>query len=213
MIMFMSRYSFKRIAVSNWGLYRKYHGTEQIEDYVEHLAKLEYIGNPPDRLILREKDLSEETYVKLLEMLRKKSGQSKVELIPHTYLLAAKSLGMDKIHLPFPMLKKYRNESGMEEQALKEMRIIGTSIHSVEEAKEAEKLGANYVTAGHIFTTDCKPGLPPRGLEFLEEVCENVTIPVYAIGGIHPENITQIEKSNAAGACMMSEYMKESQRT
>ena len=41
---------------------------------------------------------------------------------------------------------------------------------------EAERLGATYVTAGHIFTTDCKKGLPPRGLDFLKNVCDAVTI-------------------------------------
>ena len=85
---------------------------------------------------------------------------------------------------------------------------IGVSVHSVEEAKEAEKLGASYLTAGHVFATECKKGLLPRGLEFLEEICDSVAIPVYAIGGIHPGNLRQIEESKAAGACMMSEYMK-----
>ena len=40
------------------------------------------------------------------------------------------------------------------------------------------------MTAGHIYATDCKQGLPPRGLDFLEEVCRAVDIPVWAIGGI-----------------------------
>lgn len=50
--------------------------------------------------------------------------------------------------------------------------------------KEAEQLGASYLTAGHIYATDCKRGLPPRGLGFLKEVCREVSIPVYGIGGI-----------------------------
>lgn len=207
--MFTFRASFKRIAVSNGKLYEKYHRTGGMEDYAAHLTNLEQGNHPPDILILREKELSEEAYAQLLAMLWKKFEYSKVELIPHTYLLTAQSVGIDRIHLPLPMLKKYRNAGGDVEEALEQMHLIGASIHSVEEAKEAEQLGANYVTAGHIFTTDCKPGLPPRGLEFLEKVCKSVTIPVYAIGGIHPENIAQIEKSSAAGVCMMSEYMKE----
>ena len=61
---------------------------------------------------------------------------------------------------------------------------------------EAERLGATYVTAGHIFTTDCKKGLPPRGLDFLKNVCDAVTIPVYGIGGIKfdPQPMEQPEK-------------------
>ncbi len=45
-------------------------------------------------------------------------------------------------------------------------------------------MGASYLTAGHIYATDCKRGLPPRGLGFLKEVCREVSIPVYGIGGI-----------------------------
>ena len=81
---------------------------------------------------------------------------------------------------------------------------------SVEEAKEAQKLGATYLTAGHIYTTDCKKGLPPRGLDFLREICNAVTIPVYAIGGIHAGTgqIREVMECGASGACIMSEMMK-----
>ena len=54
----------------------------------------------------------------------------------------------------------------------------------------------------------CKKGLAPRGLDFLHEVCSSVKIPVYAIGGIHEENMESCIQSGAAGVCMMSEYMK-----
>ena len=64
------------------------------------------------------------------------------------------------------------------------MNIIGTSVHSVEEAIEAQNLGATYISAGHIFATDCKKGVPPRGLDFLKKVCQTATIPVYSIVGI-----------------------------
>ena len=56
-------------------------------------------------------------------------------------------------------------------------KVIGTSVHSVEDAIKAEQLGATYMTAGHIFATDCKKGLPPRGLDFLKNVCDAVGIP------------------------------------
>ena len=193
--------TFKRIAVSNWELYQKYHGTDRIEDYVNHLAGLEQSVYRPDMLILREKNLSEEAYEKLLEKVWKKFKDGSVKLIPHTYLKTVQKLGIAGVHLPFALFKEYRNSS-------KGINVIGTSVHSVEEAVEAERLGASYVTAGHIFTTDCKPDLAPRGLEFLENVCKSVSIPVYAIGGIHPENLETIKKGGAAGACMMSEYMK-----
>ncbi len=199
----MIMFTFKRIAVSNWGLYQKYHKTDRMEDYAEHLAQLEQREYPPDILILREKGLTEEEYAELLDMVDNKLANSRIELIPHTYLSAAKQKKANKIHLPFSLLKQYTIG-----KTLHRVELVGTSIHSVEEAVTAQQLRASYVTAGHIFSTECKPGLEPRGLEFLEAVCKSVSIPVYAIGGIHPDNIEKIKNSGAAGACMMSEYMR-----
>jgi thiamine-phosphate pyrophosphorylase len=83
----------------------------------------------------------------------------------------------------------------------------GASAHSLGDAKKAQELGASYITLSHIFETDCKAGLEPRGLEFLHEVCEKISIPVYALGGICAENEEYAIKAGAAGACRMSDYM------
>ena len=93
---------------------------------------------------------------------------------------------------------------------LNDFRMVGSSIHSPEEAIRAQKAGAAYVTAGHVYVTDCKKGLPPRGLEFLKEVCTKVTIPVYAIGGIHAGTgqIQEVMDCGASGGCIMSEMMR-----
>ena len=85
---------------------------------------------------------------------------------------------------------------------------IGVSTHTVQEAISAQQNGATYITASHIFATDCKKGLQPRGLGFLKDVCESVSIPVYAIGGISPENIDMVRKCGAGGACVMSGFME-----
>lgn len=89
-----------------------------------------------------------------------------------------------------------------------DFRVRGTSVHSAEDALWAQEHGATYVTAGHIYPTDCKRGLAARGTQFLERVCRVVSIPVYAIGGITPQRMDEVKKAGAAGACMMSEYMK-----
>ena len=85
---------------------------------------------------------------------------------------------------------------------------VSTSIHKPEEALKAQELGADFVFAGHVFATDCKKGLPPRGLDFLRGVVGAVDIPVYGIGGINEKNIKQIMECGAAGGCMMSGFMK-----
>ncbi len=85
---------------------------------------------------------------------------------------------------------------------------IGTSIHSVEDAIFAESHGADYITAGHIFTTNCKKGLPGRGIEWLKTVCDAVSIPIYAIGGISDANAGELSDCGIAGYCMMSASMQ-----
>jgi len=89
----------------------------------------------------------------------------------------------------------------------KEFNEVGVSIHSVSEAIEAINLGATYITAGHIFSTDCKKDIPPRGLNFLSSVCSSVNIPVYAIGGISLENAEKAINASADGICIMSGLM------
>lgn len=68
-------------------------------------------------------------------------------MILHSYINVAKNLGVKKIHLPLRL---------MNENAEKEFETVGVSVHSADEAVLAEKMGATYVTAGHIFATDCK---------------------------------------------------------
>ena len=77
----------------------------------------------------------------------------------------------------------------------------------MDDALEAQSLGCTYITAGHVFETDCKKGLPGRGLEFLRDVCAAVDIPVYGIGGIDADNIALVRDAGASGACLMSSLM------
>lgn len=208
----MTMCMFKIIAVSNWELYQESHGTNRFVDYAEHLAHLAELPGygdgssqaeelpRPDFLILREKSLQKEKYLKLAKSVAKASKKTGLIWVAHTWQEAIGISERTWIHLPLPLLKKAREEGGVN---------IGTSVHSAEEAVQAQKLGASYVTAGHVFATQCKSGLPPRGLEFLEEVCRAVSIEVYAIGGIHPNQIESVRNTGVSGVCMMSEYMKK----
>lgn len=157
----------------------------------------------PKAIILREKDLPEDEYIILANEVLDICTKNGVEYILHFYPNVAKKLKCNAIHLPLFKLRENRAN-------LSEFKIIGTSVHSVEEAIEAQNLGATYISAGHIFATDCKKGVPPRGLEFLKEVCQAVNIPVYAIGGIKlsDEQIKLITDCGAAGGCIMSGMMK-----
>ena len=162
------------------------------DDFLERIGELYKNGVT---VILREKDLSESEYEKL--------AQRVIEVCPdvilHSYTDVAKRLGIKKIHLPLHM---------MNESIKSDFETVGVSVHSAQEAIMAEKMGADYVTAGHIFATDCKKGLAPRGLEFLKSVVDAVNIPVYGIGGISPDNIAEIKTAGADGGCIMSGFMR-----
>lgn len=166
-------------------------------------AQLERIAAAhPAAIILREKDLTELEYEKLAEQVLTICQRYGTPLILHSFPAVALRLGISSLHLPLPLLRKLSPEERSRFSSL------GTSCHCVEEAQEGQALGCTYLTAGHIFPTDCKRGLTPRGLTFLASVCQSVSLPVYAIGGISPDNIQSVYQAGAKGACLMSGLMK-----
>ena len=169
-------------------------------DFLEQVRKVAGLG--ADALILREKDLEEQEYEVLARKVLAVCSETSVVCILHSFPETARKLNHPYIHLP---MSRFLELGGQEKRWF---RQIGVSTHTVEEAVKAEKLGADYITASHIFPTACKPGAEPRGLSYLEEVCRSVRIPVYALGGIHPDKAELCIQAGAAGICMMSEYMK-----
>lgn len=168
---------------------------------IDHIAK----KGVADAILLREKDLTEREYLELAEKLLLICKSHNRRCILHTYYKAAKELGCKEIHLPLPLLQKMREEGEKEW-----FTTVGTSVHSLKQANLAMHLQADYMTAGHIFETDCKKGLPGRGLSFLSKVVCESEVPVYGIGGISADNAGQIMETGAAGVCIMSGFMLES---
>jgi len=156
----------------------------------------------PAGIILREKDMPEAEYHALARQVMDICAEYGVNCILHSFVDAAIGLHAESIHLPLHILR------GISEEQRACFDVIGASCHSVEDALEAQALGCSYITAGHVFETDCKKGLPGRGLIFLRNVCAAVRIPVYGIGGINVENIPEVRKAGASGACLMSSLMK-----
>lgn len=165
---------------------------------LERIARLER----PRAVILREKDLPAEDYTALAREVSRLLLPLGAPLIPHFFADAALSLHARAVHLPLAVLRE------LPPAQKRAFETIGTSVHSMDEALEAQNLGAGYLVAGHIFETDCKKGLAGRGLSFLREVCEAVRIPVWAIGGITPENLGSVLAAGAAGGCVMSLLMR-----
>lgn len=171
-----------------------------VGDFIEQIHTLCLAG--VDKIILREKDLEESEYERLACEVYSICGKFSTELILHKNVQVAKRLGICKIHLSVPMLTEYGDE-------LSDFEKLGVSVHSLEQLRIAENFGAEYVFYGHVFETDCKKGLQPRGLRALEEICRQASVPVYAIGGISPENVGQAVAAGADGVCVMSFGMQQ----
>ena len=159
-------------------------------------------------LTLREKDLNKNEYLKLIEKVYPICQKYKINLILHQNydLNLDDKYKIDGIHLSYNIFKSL-NEN-IKAELIKKYKRIGVSIHSLNEAKEAEILGASYVVAGHIFETDCKKSLEPRGLKFIEDLSSTLTIPIFAIGGIDEKNSQSVIDRGAFSVCMMSSIMK-----
>ena len=99
----------------------------------------------------------------------------------HGVQLTAKSLELADVHRIAPSLR------------------IGASVHSAQEAAEAEKAGADWCVAGHVLETPSHPGEPRRESNFINELVAEVSIPVIAIGGVRPEHVRLLIHKGAHG--------------
>ena len=181
--------TFKRIAVTNRSLC-----SASLKEQVEKICN----AGLCDALILREKDLAEQDYMSLAMSIKLICDKHGIDLFCNNMPSAAGRLGCN-------LQLSYQNFLDLKGKKDQETWV---SVHTVEEARNAEKLGADGLIAGHIFVTDCKKGLAPRGLEFLKEVCYAVSIPVFAIGGIDESNSDAVRLAGAQGECRMSWYMR-----
>jgi thiamine-phosphate pyrophosphorylase len=122
-------------------------------------------------------------------------------VLPATFIVnddveAAIELRADGVHLG-------RDDPGAE-RALEAGLLLGTSAASVEEARSGEELGASYIGAGPVWATPSKPDAdPPIGLERLAEICDAVSIPVVAIGGIDASNVRDCLNAGATGIAVV----------
>ena len=169
-------------------------------DFLQRIK--ETAAQHPAAVVLREKDVPEAQYRALAEPVLALCRAQNVPCILHTFVPVALALEPDGFHAPLPVLRQ------MTEAQKARFPQLGTSCHSPEDVQLAQELGCTYVFAGHIFDTDCKKGLPGRGLSFLQAACQQTSLPVYAIGGIDAQRLPAVRQTGAAGACVMSGGMQ-----
>jgi thiamine-phosphate pyrophosphorylase len=85
--------------------------------------------------------------------------------------------------------------------------IVGKSTHTLAQARQAEKEGADYIGFGPLFPTGTKPGAKPVGLAEIQKLHEEVQLPIYCIGGVKLENIVQVMRAGARRVCIVSDLL------
>lgn len=152
---------------------------------------------------LREKDLIDTEYIKLATSLCKLCHTYSAQLFINSRIKIAMEIGADGLHLPgnFASVQKVIEETNRR-------FIIGSSVHTLAEAKQRETEGTDFITYSPIYPTLSKPGYGPAvGLEELRKVTETVNIPVFALGGITSERVSECLDAGAYGVAVMSGVM------
>ena len=120
---------------------------------------------------------------------------------------AAFETGADGVHLG---QEDWAALGGREErrQRLANMRIVGLSTHSLDQALAAERDGVDYIGVGPVFPTGTKPGVKPVGIELVREVAARATVPFFAIGGITLVNVGEVLEAGATRVAVVSAILK-----
>ena len=148
---------------------------------------------------LREKDLDEENFLKEAVEIKKLCRKYEVPFVINDNVDIALSMDADGVHV---------GQSDMEALDVRAKlgpdKIIGVSAQTVEQALLAEKHGADYLGVGAVFHTGTKLDADDVSFETLKEICQAVSIPVVAIGGITRDNLMKLKGSDIAGVAVVS---------
>lgn len=148
---------------------------------------------------IREKDLDEISFESEAEELKALCKKYKVPFVVNDNVELAKRIDADGVHV---------GQSDMNAVDVRSLlgpdKILGVSAQTVEEAILAEKQGADYLGVGAVFPTGSKDDAIEVPHETLKAICEAVSIPVVAIGGISTANVNQLKGSGICGVAVIS---------
>lgn len=148
---------------------------------------------------LREKHLDHDAF--LAEALEVKALCKKfsVPFVINDNVALAKEIDADGVHV---------GQSDMETGSVREFlgsgKIVGVSAQTVEQALLAQARGADYLGVGAVFPTGSKDDAEDVGIDMLKAICAAVNIPVIAIGGIGPQNVTKLNGCGICGIAVIS---------
>lgn len=148
---------------------------------------------------LREKNLDREVFLAEAKEIQKLCKEYGVPFVVNDEVSIAKDIDADGVHV---------GQSDMEAMDVRKIlgpdKIIGVSAQTVEQAIIAEKHGADYLGVGAVFTTGSKDDADDVSHETLKAICEAVSIPVIAIGGITKDNVAELAGSGICGVAVIS---------
>ena len=150
-------------------------------------------------LQLREKELDEVHFLEEAKELQQLCREYQVPFIVNDNVDIAISMNADGVHVGQSDM-----EAGDVRAKLGPDKIIGVSAQTVEQAVLAEKHGADYLGVGAVFPTGSKDDADDVSYETLKAICEAVSIPVIAIGGITQENVKELAGSGICGIAVIS---------
>lgn len=152
---------------------------------------------------LREKDINSYLMYERALAAKKITDAYRIPLIINDRLDIMQAVDASGVHLgqqdiPVKIARKLIGKD----------KIIGASVHSKEEAENAELAGADYLGVGAIFPTITKKNTIATPISVLREIKKNVSVPVVAIGGINKGNIRKLKDSHIDGIAVISAIMK-----
>ena len=148
---------------------------------------------------LREKELNPKDFLAEAKELKILCARYGVPLIINDNVELALKVDADGVHV------------GQEDMDARDVRgligpakILGVTAKTIEQAQKAQLAGADYLGSGAVFGSTTKPNARPMTKELLHSICQSVTIPVVAIGGIHRGNIASLAGTGIRGAAVVS---------
>ena len=148
---------------------------------------------------LREKELAKDLFLEEAKEIKKLCNARKIPFIINDSVDIALAMDADGVHVGQSDM-----EAGDVREKLGPDKIIGVSAQTVEQAKLAETHGADYLGVGAVFATGSKDDAVEVGPQTLRDICQAVSIPVIAIGGISKDNVSQLTGSGICGIAVIS---------
>lgn len=173
---------------------RTWRGGRELTEVVEESLK-----GGATCLQFRETELEEEIFLREAKRVQLIAQKYNVPFIVNNEVDIARKIDADGVHVG-------QTDMDLEEtrRILGPAKIIGVSVHTVEQALKAQSNGADYIGVGAVFNTATKPEAKVVSYETIQEICKAVNIPVVLIGGISKENISNLKGCGADGVAVIS---------